>query len=69
MTDSYRAIRTNVVLAWTLSNGALVAVLLSTAASSNISTDGSNVKVNEYMVRFFSFGSHIWLLNSFDIFL
>ncbi|BGP49869.1 Chitin synthase 4 [Rhodotorula kratochvilovae] len=32
MTDSYRAIRTNVVLAWTLSNGGLVAAILSTSA-------------------------------------
>ncbi|GAA5928047.1 hypothetical protein JCM3775_002798 [Rhodotorula graminis] len=32
MTDSYRAIRTNVLLAWVLSNGALVAAILSTSA-------------------------------------
>lgn len=51
MTDSYRAIRTNVVLAWTLSNGALVAAILSTSAGSNITTDGGSAKVNEYMVR------------------
>lgn len=55
MTDSYRAIRTNVVLAWTLSNGALVAAIISTGASANITTDGGSAKVNEYMVRLFSF--------------
>ncbi|PLW18733.1 hypothetical protein PCANC_04781 [Puccinia coronata f. sp. avenae] len=49
MTDSYRNIRTNVVLAWALMNGALVAVILSTKAGSNISQDGSSTKVNSYM--------------------
>ncbi|POW08626.1 hypothetical protein PSTT_07328 [Puccinia striiformis] len=49
MTDSYRNIRTNVVLAWALMNGALVAVILSTAAGSNISQDGDSAKVNSYM--------------------
>ncbi|GAA5981861.1 hypothetical protein JCM11641_001922 [Rhodosporidiobolus odoratus] len=43
MTDSYRAIRTNVVLAWVLSNGALVAGILSTTAGSNITTTQTNV--------------------------
>lgn len=42
------------MLAWTLSNGALVAGIISTSASSNISTDGGNAKVNIYMVRFTS---------------
>nr|ABB70407.1 hypothetical class II chitin synthase [Puccinia graminis f. sp. tritici] len=49
MTDSYRNIRTNVVLAWALMNGALVAVILSTKAGSNISQDGDSAKVNTYM--------------------
>ncbi|KAM0750978.1 hypothetical protein T439DRAFT_300931 [Meredithblackwellia eburnea MCA 4105] len=49
MTDSYRAIRTNVVLAWTLSNGALIATIVSTSASSNITTNGGSAKVNGYM--------------------
>ncbi|KAI5479453.1 chitin synthase, glycosyltransferase family 2 protein [Pseudohyphozyma bogoriensis] len=49
MTDSYRAIRTNVVLAWTLSNGALVAAIISTSASNSNSTDGTSAKVNGYM--------------------
>ncbi|ORY77216.1 glycosyltransferase family 2 protein [Leucosporidium creatinivorum] len=45
MTDSYRNIRTNVVLAWTLSNGALVAAIISTSAGDNV----TNTKVNAYM--------------------
>ncbi|GAA5953586.1 hypothetical protein JCM21900_003352 [Sporobolomyces salmonicolor] len=43
MTDSYRAIRTNVVLAWTLTNGALVAGILSTSAGDSLTTTRSNV--------------------------
>ncbi|CAH7688620.1 class II chitin synthase [Phakopsora pachyrhizi] len=49
MTDSYRNIRTNVVLAWTLTNGALVAVILSTSQGSHIAVGGGNAKVNGYM--------------------
>ncbi|KAI9621258.1 hypothetical protein KEM48_007797 [Puccinia striiformis f. sp. tritici PST-130] len=33
-------------------NGALVAVILSTAAGSNISQDGDSAKVNSYMLTF-----------------
>ncbi|GAA6064671.1 hypothetical protein JCM10212_001787, partial [Sporobolomyces blumeae] len=43
MTDSYRAIRTNVVLAWTLTNGALVAAILSTSAGDTLTTTRTNV--------------------------
>ncbi|GAA5893025.1 hypothetical protein JCM5296_003407 [Sporobolomyces johnsonii] len=43
MTDSYRAIRTNVVLAWTLTNGALVAGILSTSAGDSLTTTRTNV--------------------------
>ncbi|BGP01634.1 Chitin synthase 4 [Rhodotorula toruloides] len=43
MTDSYRAIRTNVVLAWTLTNGALVAAILSTSAGDTVTTTRSNI--------------------------
>jgi chitin synthase len=43
MTDSYRAIRTNVVLAWTLTNGALVAGILSTSAGDTLTTTRTNV--------------------------
>lgn len=43
MTDSYRNIRTNVVLAWALSNGALVAAIISTSAGGNISSTKTNV--------------------------
>ena len=76
MTDSYRAIRTNVshrtasgrpsfavvltsrahgqvVLAWTLTNGALVAVILSTSAGDTLTTTRTNV----YMVRSLSLRS------------
>lgn len=49
MTDSYRNIRTNVVLAWALMNGALVAVILSTQAGASIAADGAKAKVNAYM--------------------
>ncbi|GAA6030305.1 hypothetical protein JCM8097_009038 [Rhodosporidiobolus ruineniae] len=43
MTDSYRAIRTNVLLAWCLTNGALVAAIVSTSAGNAITTTRSNV--------------------------
>lgn len=39
------------MLAWSLSNGALVAGILSTSAGGNITTDGGSAKVNIYMVR------------------
>lgn len=48
-TDSYANIRTNVVTFWALTNGALVAAILSTDASANIATSGSSAKVNIYM--------------------
>ncbi|KAH8916804.1 glycosyltransferase family 2 protein [Atractiella rhizophila] len=49
--DAYRNIRTNVVLAWALTNGALVAAILSTDANQSISTETgtSNAKVNGYL--------------------
>lgn len=47
--DSYANIRTNVVTLWALTNGALVAAILSTDASANIATEGSSAKVNVYM--------------------
>lgn len=43
MLDSYRNIRTNVVLAWSLSNGALVAAILSTGAGDGITSTQVNV--------------------------
>lgn len=43
MNDSYRAIRTNVLLAWTLTNGGLVAGILSTSAGSSVTSTQSNV--------------------------
>lgn len=55
MTDSYRSIRTNVVLVWTLTNGALIAGILSTQAGSNITANNGNAVANGYMVSFFLF--------------
>ncbi|SGY19437.1 BQ5605_C014g07647 [Microbotryum silenes-dioicae] len=46
MSDAYRNLRTNVVLAWSLTNGALVAAITSTGASNSIGGAG---KVNIYM--------------------
>ena len=43
--DSDANLRTNVVLGWTLANGALAAVILSTSAGENI----TSTKVNVYM--------------------
>ncbi|POY74474.1 hypothetical protein BMF94_2473 [Rhodotorula taiwanensis] len=43
MTDSYRAIRTNVLLVWVLSNAGLVAGILSTSAGSAVTSTQSNV--------------------------
>ncbi|BGP17974.1 hypothetical protein JCM10213_003981 [Rhodosporidiobolus nylandii] len=43
MTDSYRAIRTNLLLSWTLSNGALAAGILSSSAGGNITTTQTNI--------------------------
>lgn len=43
MTDSYRAIRTNLLLVYVMSNGALVAGILSTNAGSVITTTATNV--------------------------
>ncbi|KAK4051686.1 Chitin synthase 4 [Microbotryomycetes sp. JL221] len=43
--DSDANLRTNVVLAWTLANGALAAVILSTSAGDNV----TSTKVNVYM--------------------
>ncbi|SCV73964.1 BQ2448_6394 [Microbotryum intermedium] len=46
MSDAYRNLRTNVVLAWSLTNGALVAAITSTSAGSTIGGAG---RVNIYM--------------------
>jgi len=45
--DYYRQFRTNVLLAWTLSNGLLGAVIVSTAASAK--TSGAGAALNGYM--------------------
>lgn len=50
MTDSYRGLRTNVVLGWTITNGALVAGILSTGAGSNFTSSGGSSTVNGYMM-------------------
>lgn len=45
--DYYRSFRTNVLLAWTLSNGLLAAAITST--NGNAATSGANKAVNGYM--------------------
>ncbi|CAD6567684.1 MAG: Chitin synthase, class 1 [Cyphobasidiales sp. Tagirdzhanova-0007] len=50
MEDSYKNIRTNVVLIWTLTNGALVAGIIGSGASSSFKANGSETKVNAYMM-------------------
>lgn len=46
----YATARTNVVLAWTLSNGALVVGILHTSAGQAIVTSGSAKNLNFYMI-------------------
>jgi len=47
--DYYRTFRTNVLLAWVLSNGILGAVIVSTNAKAATGTGGANTAVNGYM--------------------
>lgn len=45
MTDSYRNLRTNVVLSFALSNGGLVAAIISTSAGDNITNNKASLYV------------------------
>jgi len=47
--DYYRTFRTNVLLAWVLSNGILAAVIVSTNAKASTGSGGANNAVNGYM--------------------
>ncbi|KAK9900585.1 glycosyltransferase family 2 protein [Cystobasidium minutum MCA 4210] len=49
MEDSYKNIRTNVVLIWYVIYGALVAGIIGSGASNSFAADGSSEKVNIYM--------------------